>query len=452
MKRWRAAFLLALLGALPILFAWNRSADLLKDSDTEVTLTAIRAAHDPLRWVRGDWPLANGFYRPVPSLVFEADNALWRNDAAGYGLTNALLCFACVLLLFWALREIADRPLVATAGAALFAYWHNAFALPLAEIVGLVAWATLLVGAWRHRKAWKAYVPAFLTLLALSYESTGVETLRGRTLDWIPGRTATTMTVFALLAIAAYARFERLRRTPLAPPEPTPETPPATRNSEAGRARGAAWPWAVVAVLATALALASYEQAVMLPAVLLVVAFAFRLGGARPLWTLHGAFWSLLVGYVALRWAVLPHVESRYQHQQLRYSSAVFWAEASYAFPPLRELWGLSAAFGSGLLILLTGEIYATFGRMVVGVVGFVQARREPALALAGWLGSSLAFLPMAWVKPFEHYHYWPMAMRAAFVVAMGLVAFRLAATAWCPPARPAPPRPRPAPGSLPRP
>ncbi len=450
-KRWRAAFLFAFLSALPILFAWNRSPALLQDSDTRGILAAIRAAHDPLKWFRGDWPIANGFYRPVASLTFELDNATWGNDAAGYGLTNALLCFGCVLLLFWALREIADRPWVSASGAAVFALWHVGPSSNLSDLAAYVAWATLAVGTVRHRKDWRRYLPTVLTLFALSAEIPPIRPLANRMMDWIPGRTASTMTVFALAAIAAYARFERLRRPSAIAPAPTPETPPATRNTVAEGRRGKPWPWAVVAVVAVAVALGTYEQAVMLPAALVVVAVAFRGAGARPKWSLHLAFWSLLVVYLALRWALLPHAVSGYQHQQYSSTRTAFWTEMEYVFPPLQSLFGVPEVLSTGLILVFSGAVLMPFVRTAIVATGYLQARREPTLALVGWLGSAVAFAPMAWFKLFEHYHYWPMALRAAFVVALGAVALRLTATAWCPPGRPAPPRPRPAPGSLPR-
>lgn len=452
MKRWRAAFLLAFLGALPILFAWNRTSALLEDSDTRGILAAIRAAHDPLKWFRGDWPIANHFYRPIVSLVFEADNAAWGGNAAGYGLTNALLCFACVLALFWALREITDRPAVAAAGAVLFALWHVGPIFALSTGMGYAAWATLAVGAWRHRGDGRRYLPAFLTLLALSSELFPIRPLAYRMLDWVPGRTASTMTLFALVALAAYARFERLRRPPPEPPEIGPETRPATRSTREERPPGAPWPWAFVAVAAVVLALGSYEQAVMLPAVLGLVALAFRLGGSRPAWRLHLAFWALLAVYAGLRWELLPHTVSSYQHQQYSSTRTAFWRETEYLFPPLAALVGLPSVLATGLILAIQPDTWAPVVRAGVTAAGYLQARREPILFLVGWLGSAVAFLPMAWFKLFEHYHYWPMAMRTAFVVGMGLMALRLAASAWCPPARPAPPRPCPAPGSLPRP
>ena len=472
MKRWRAAFLLAFLGALPTLFAWNRSAGLLEDSDTRGILGAIRAAHDPLKWFRGDWPIANHFYRPVASLVFEADNALWGANAAGYGLTNALLCFGCVLALFWALREVTDRPAVAVLGASLFSLWNVAGAiryqeyrspsLTMPSIIEVGAWITLLVGMFRHRRNWKAYVPAFLTLLTLANEVLPIRLLGNRMLDWIPGRTASTMTLFALVAIAAYARYERLRRPAPEPAEIGPETRPATRRTEESGRRGVAWPWAVGAVLATALALGSYEQAVMLPAVLTVVGLAMRLRTSphpnpsppegRGAFALHAVFWGMLVAYAGLRWALLPHDPSGYQRQQFSSNRTALWAEMQYLFPPLEGVAGIPTILGAGLIMLLFPTPYLPLWSAAVTSVGYYQARKGPVPMLFGLLGSAVAYLPMAWFKLFDHYHYWPMAMRSAFVVGLGLAAARLAATAVCPPAQPAPPRPRHAPGSLPRP
>ncbi len=270
------AFLLAFVASLPILFAWNRSPALLEDSDTKGILTAIRAAHDPLKWFRGDWPIENHFYRPVVSLVFEADNALYHDNAAGYGLTNALLCFLCPLLLFWLLRELTDRPWPSALGASVFALWNVGLTGPLSDLAYWLAWITLLVGSLRHRRAWRSYLPATLVLFALSSELLPIRILQGRMIDWIPGRTASTMTVLALVAMAAYARYERLRRPEAPPEEPTPQTPPAPPNTEAAAKLGNPTPWAFVALAATAHALGTYEQAVMLPAALGVLAFAVR--------------------------------------------------------------------------------------------------------------------------------------------------------------------------------
>lgn len=432
---------------------------MLEDSDTKVLLAAIRERQDPLAWFVGDWPLENHFYRPISTLTFEMDNALWGANAAGYGLTNVLLCMASILLLFWFLRELTDRPWVATLGAGLFALWHGVGLGPLAWIPVGMAWLAL-AGSLLPKRRWWLGAAAFLTWGFVATEVVGQYDLWSRMIGWLPGRTASTMTVFALLAMAAYARYERVSAKRIAASEPTPLDPPATKGTAlAGRAPRAAWLWAVLAVLAGALALGSYEQAVMLPAALLVVAVAMRWQRYRVRWGWHVVFWALLGGYLAARWAFLPTETSGYQDQQLRFGPGVWLSLGDYAMPELATFWqawrvmdlpGLLAEIGlAGLLISLPYKATISF---MGNVVAYVQARRDLVLALTGWLLSVVAFLPMAWLKHFDHYHYWPMAMRAMFAAVMVGVAAQLTVSAVSLPPQQAPQRPDPAPGSLPRP
>ncbi|MCG9894016.1 MAG: hypothetical protein MH204_00890, partial [Fimbriimonadaceae bacterium] len=108
-----------------ILIVWghSRSAGMMDDSDTRVLLAKIREVGNPWAWFAGDWPLENHFYRPISTLFFELDNALYRDRAAGYGLTNALLVAAAVMLLYAWLRELLDSRPLASLSAALFGVW-----------------------------------------------------------------------------------------------------------------------------------------------------------------------------------------------------------------------------------------------------------------------------------------------------------------------------------------
>ena len=451
MKRWIVALIAVLIACLPILINRAQGPGLLQDSDTAVLLDAIRYRADPMSWFRGDWPLQNHFYRPISTLAFEMDNKLYGNNAAGYGLTNALLCVTCVLTLFWFLRELTKSPTSSALGAILFALWHFAsFPYWALDLLGWFTWLTLIVGLIRHGKQVRQYVPAFFILLFFSSELSGIKLLYSRMIAWLPGRTASVMTVFALAALAAYARSERLKGLALVKDEvPSPLTPPATRSTKVAEAPRAGWPWAIASVLFTALALGSYEQAVMLPACILAVAMTMRCMGYKPSWAWQGAFWGLLIGYLALRYEILPHTSSAYQKQQLRYGAGVLLDLSAYVFPAVGSWPSLSVM--SGFLVFFTDAPYRLAMLWATNIVGFYQLRREWILGLAGWGMSSLAFLPMAWVKLFEHYHYWPMALRTIFVLAIGKVAIQLVATAWCPPTLQAPPRSVPAPGSLPR-
>src|ERR1044072_9224000 len=140
MKGWRLWVLLALIVSLPVLFARSSAPGLLADSDTAFLFKVIREKKETLSWFAGDWPLANHFYRPLPTLTFELDNGLYGAIPAGYGWTNALLCALCSLGLLWLLAELFRSPVVAAAGAGLFSLWSlgigESFVLPLFAVAG----------------------------------------------------------------------------------------------------------------------------------------------------------------------------------------------------------------------------------------------------------------------------------------------------------------------------
>jgi hypothetical protein len=451
MKRWGIALLAVLLACLPILLSHSTSADLLADTDTAVLLRTIRERDNALSWFTGDWPLQNHFYRPISTLAFELDNRLYGTNAAGYGWTNAMLCVLCVVLLFWFLMELTESPLLSGACSVLFALWHMGYPLLVTPLLPWIAGVIAVLGLWRHGFNVQRFLPAVLVLLYLGGELDGVGQFGGSTVFWLPGRTATVMTVFALMAMAAYARYERLsaRRDPA---EPTAMDQPATRSS-AQRSRTARWPigWALLSVLCAALAFGSYEQAIMLPAALFGVAVTFRLRRYRVRWAWQAAFWVVLFGYLFLRARLLPSEPSRYQLQQFRNGVGVYYALLDYLLPGVRSLPVLWQSLSDGPIILLTAQPWLIALDFVSNVVAYYQARREWIWALTGWALSVVTFLPMAWLNPFGHYHYWPMAMRSLFVVALMLVAAKLCVIAVSPPALQAPRRPSPAPGSLPR-
>ncbi len=456
-KRWFGALLATVLACIPLLLHRSSHQSLLADSDTKVLLETIRHRNAPLSWFTGDWPLQNHFYRPISTLSFELDNRLYGSNAAGYGLTNALLCVACVLLLFWFLRELTDNPILSGTASVLFAFQHvglqDAFLIWINPLIAL----TIIVGLIRHRSKVRNWLPACLVLTYCAVEIGVVEitaygSLGAGTIGWLPGRTATVMTVFALAAMASYARYERLsaERTLL---EPSPLDPPATKSrKETKSASRLTWGWVVFSVICLACALGSYEQAVMLPAALLAVAVTMRSNRFKVRWLWQVAFWSLLVGYLVLRKAIIPAGASSYQLQQFRNGPGVRLALFSYSLPFLNGINGFLANADSGMLMLVTTGPYLFFLAAASNLTAFYQARRRWVFALAGYGISIITFLPMAWVKPFAHYHYWPLAMRSLFTGTLLWVAAELLVTAWSPQSFRAPQRLSPAPGSLPRP
>lgn len=475
MRRWWLAFLLVLPGCLLV---WSRRSEapaLLTDTDTRVLLAKLVERNDPLSWFRGDWPLENHFYRPVSTLVFEADLALYGDHAAGYGRTNALLCILCTLALFWFLREFTDSPVVTVLGTSLFAVWTVDSGYFLSQIVGYAVWVVPVAGALRlwqtlghpDRAARPPWLPAVGALLVawlaarfLTTELDGVVSLWMRNMGWLPGRTATTMTLFALGSLAAYARYERLRDQgrPISTDANSFDglsatDTPNTKSARFATASPRAWVWAVAACLLLAGALGAYEQAVMVPACLVAVAVSLRLRGARPQWGWQFAFWGILIGYLVLRHQLVPSEVSGYQRQQFRASGSVGLAILDYLFPEGAFVPIILSSLELGWETLLVGGVAvgATLG-LAANLAGYWVLRGRWVPGFAALAMSVLAYLPMAWLKPFDHYHYWPMAMRSAFVVFLAWGTWEAVATALSPPTRQAPPRPNPAPGSLLRP
>ena len=448
-KRWIGACIAVVLSCFLILLHRATAPELLRDTDTKVLLATIRSKNSPFSWFFGDWPLHNHFYRPVSTLSFELDNRLYGSNAAGYGLTNALLCVACVLLLFWFLRELTDQPWIAAGGAILFAFQSTALPLPFGSLLFYTAIVVGVIGLIRHGLKVRYWLPAPLVLLYLALEIERGSDLQQGTLDWLPGRTATVMTVFALAAMAAYTRYERLgaQRREL---DPTPLDPPATRTTKLQRKKvGASVFWPILSLVCVALALASYEQAVMLPAIMLAISVTMRNLRYQVRWGWQAGFWALLVGYLVLRKLVIPAGVSSYQAQQFRSGGGVRLSLMDYLLPCANGYSGFMTDLEGGLLVLMTASPYLFILSVATNVTAFYQARRRWVWALAGYGMSFLAFLPMAWLKQFAHYSYWPLALRSLFTVMLALVAVDLTLIAWSPPTRQAPKRLDPAPGSL---
>lgn len=464
MSRWRWGWIF--IGILAIVVVLSRSSynGLLKDSDTILILNGIQARGAPLSWFGSDWPLGNHFYRPVVTLLFEANLALTGKNPAGFALTNALLGAFSILALFWFLRELTDRLSLSVLGAGLFGFWHLVGRDPHVDwigygVMGLSLVALALPGRPR--------LPALLSLclgLALVYELASIAPFRRGIIEWIPGRTASTMTFFCLVAMAAYARSVRVGLPPTAS-EPGPLDPPATKGSSR-LSGGSPWPWVALSLVCAALAMGSYEQAIMLPSLLIGVAVTMKMRRFQIHWGPHIGFWLLVILYTTIRNIVVPAGVSDYQAQQFRSSAAVFLTLCDYVFPAARDAVNLMRSLDIGFFGVLTtqvGAILAILGNigLVWGLVGKVKeglARVDRTLAatlMFGFAGSVLAFLPMAFLKPFDtynHYHYWSVALRSAFVAGLLIVVGEWLTCALSPRALQAPKRLAPAPGSLPHP
>lgn len=439
---------------LAVLSTRSQDPSLLQDSDTRALLTALRERDDPWSWFTSDWPLQNHFYRPLSALSFECDWRLWGDRAAGYGWTNAVLAAACAVALAWLVWEVFRTAWQTVAATLLVTIWLRDSGHAISPLffwaAGLVLVASL---ALRGRLNW--CLPAAAGLWYLGVEMAGISHLQTRIVGWLPGRTASLMTLFCLLAMACYAKYVTSGPRAAPPIEPKPTDPPPTKSTRpASPPARHRWVWLTASLVCGALALASYEQAAMLPVVLIPLAWMLKQRGYRVTAGPVVGFWILLAVYLAARHAFVPWEASDYQMQQLRTGPGVRLSLFEYWVPGALALQPIWLQLELGLGALWIPQFYSELSRFVSfgATVWMVSVSRARTDVIGGWLMSGLAFLPLAWAKHFDHYHLWPMALRAVMVVALLSVAGSAVVNAVSRPAVQAPPRRDPAPGSLPHP
>lgn len=448
------------LASLAVILGHARTPALLQDSDTKVLLEVIRETQNPLAWFAGDWPLKNHFYRPISTLFFEFDNWAYGTNPAGYGFTNAVIAALCVMALVWLVRELMEDWALAGISGTIFGLWHLGWVLDAQVVSWVMPVCALacLVGFFRGKKGW-ALASVGATALAAYWIGTEygpVQDISFRIVNWLPGRTASVMTLFALISGAAYARWERLGAERAEPKQATSTERPfrASDPVDAAKPTKGLWVWPIVCLTGLLLALGSYEQAVMLPGLLIGSSILMAVRGWKPRWWIHAGTWSLLVGYLVLRANLVPREVSGYQSQQLRsgFEGGLLMDLLNYLAPGLNSIRTILANFIPDPIILLTGGFWAP----IISLVGclaaiYICAKDDQKWSILGfWLMAFFAFLPMAWLKMFEHYHYWPAAFQSvAWVLIVG-AGIRSVVSAVSPPAVQAPKRSDPAPGSLP--
>lgn len=446
---WIAVVLMAIVVATRV----SSDQRLLADTDTRVMLVRIEQRSSPLSWFAGDWPLENHFYRPISTLLFELDLRLYGRQAWGFSLTNALLCAGTIIVLFWTLKILFRQNLLPFLATLFFASLHERAILPLGVVQGAAVLFAILSLATLPRAPCLGRTPrqqllhvvgAFL-LGAYAFSYLTISTpIASFVLGWIPGRTASSATLFLLTAIALFALAYDLRfpdrALPVAGSDPRAR-PRVPLRSPRLRA------WALAgSYLALALALGCYEQAIVAPLLisLLALTAAPRLTRACALGIL--GTWAIAGLYLVARFSFVPTAPSDYQLQQFRLSLTPFLALAEYALPSSTSLYLALRAVEPSWIFLLTPLPYRIAYRAVVELYGLGTVLREPRLraALVFLALALIAYAPMAFLKPFGHYHYLPHAFLmtyAALLVALLAQRFTLLLS---PRPRPAPPRPDP--------
>lgn len=362
----------------------SRDPNLLADSDTVGILRGIEERGNPFSWFASDWPLANHFYRPVSTLAFEIDYAWHGMNARGFAWTNAFLV-AALLPSLYALGRRIFNPVLALAPVVLFTYWVIEGPLMVPVEVGLVTCALLALGSLR-KKDWSTGLLVFVAGWVACAWLAGMEPLRFRMMDWIPGRTASVMAVFAMPALVlAWRALEKKCLW------------------GAGLASVCFW-----------LALSSYEQAVMMPFVFAVLVWGFSIKGKVAHWIIPSLV--LLIAYVAVRVAFVPTGVSRYHDQQFRSMGSAWLPIADYVAPWTRAFPSLGLA--SEPMEWLVGPLFPMLTEAALWLASWWVIHRAGYLrkAVACVLASVLALLPMSFLHPFSHYHYLPMALMSLYV------------------------------------
>jgi len=363
-----------------------------ENHDTRIILKRLQQPHSVWEWFVGDWVLGNGFYRPLPSMLYRWDYWLWGNRLLDWKWTNGLLATVNALVLVGAVYTLTRRQSVALIAGLAFTLRQTGFALPIPFWVGIAllivgtAWGYLW-GNWRRGALWGAIALAF----TIDWNFVGglrdihMQSFAYRAMGWIPGRTATLMTLFVLLALWGIAGYART-----------------------GRAR-----WAALAIGGFVGAMLSYEQFVALPVLMALAVWVVR--PPRALAIRAGAVCLacllLLAPYAAFYHTHIP-TQTQYRQQRIKRYKKVPTEMVPWVAPPAPEAW-VQVEFA---LVEPFSLLLPDFWLVQTALIAYLMALRRGLRSRSGWLGwlgSSAAYAPVALLLPLTHYYYLPVALRA---------------------------------------
>ncbi|MFQ5809858.1 MAG: hypothetical protein ACE5JM_09590 [Armatimonadota bacterium] len=363
------------------------------DPDTPIILAAIRqdlSVPGLLKWFARDWPLGNGFYRPVVVISLAIDNAVYGDDARGYRRTNWMLGVACSLGVYWLLVSLTQSPVFAGCTGAMFALRQSGFQPTLPFIVEILWAAAILMGAvsvfFLHRhdargnrqvRSWLATASAAFLLVALDWRTMAI------VVHWIAARTVVLGALFSILALGSFAKLVVTGR--------------------------GAWAWA--ALVAASLALCSYEQSVMLPFAAAAI-LLWREPRDRGLAGTAIALMGLaLVVYMGLRLCTVGGNITAYHLIQTKTSIlGPVRALVDYALPVASCAGGnWVRVTTAGPWFLADGTFWVNLALIAAWILAYVRlCRISWRAAVTLWLLKALMFLPMAFLHLFARYLYLP--------------------------------------------
>jgi len=369
------------------------------------------------RWLVGDWLLENGFYRPISSLSLTVDYALYGEQAWEFRLTNLLLlvatAFGIAVLGTWFNRRIGMEPseLIAfgyalvftlqTTGAAARIRWLG-WLLVVGTLAGMAILQYRRHGSLPfHSASWAAkhWLLVGLAIGALYWGiSRGLGADYLRLVSWVPSRTALLGTAFSVWALYWLL---------------------------SGQERGC-WKRMGLGALAYLLALGSYEQPVTLTPLLLVGAYVNGNRSIRRSLPIAALVLGSVLLYALLRISLVTTEPTAYQRQQLRSSlQGPVMDYLTELVPPVMQ-WHYWRAVGFQPEVFLFVEPWRNLLliALYVGVLFLLWRHWRVLLAPLAW--HALAYLPMAFLHPFEHYLLLPQVGKTAYDVLLVVLAARL--------------------------
>lgn len=394
-----------LIGAFNLagVFAWHYDEGIahpenFENRDTRTIVARLEKPHPVWQWFTGDWVLGNGFYRPLPSLLYELDHALWGHGYLAYKWTNGVLAVLRAWLVVWLVWELARQRAVAWGTGLLFSLWQTGF------LVGVPAWlgwlalmVGLLWGGWRSGDWRKGLTLGALGAVVLwefgfipNLPDLHVAPFAYRAMGWIPGRTATLMTLFALISLSGYCRY--------------------CRTGHLG--------WAVASLVGFMGALGSHEGAVALPGLMALCGWAIsRNGGRFQGWVIATAFGLLVLHLLFYRFSIPTDTE--YHRQRLKRFKNLSDTWMGWLCPPAPRLLVQVQILLDAPLALFLPIFWSALVATGVYLLALVYSWRRDRVALVGWLGSLMAYIPLSPVIPLMHYYYMPSVFRALWVVSL---------------------------------
>ncbi len=385
-----------------------------ENHDTRIIARNLEKPHSPLQWFTGDWPLGNHFYRPIPTLAFEVDHAIWGPQIERYKISTWLFAAICPFALLWFAWELTRSLAFSVASAVLFAAWQSGIVqwAPWEFVFNLLALLAVGLGILVDRRKWGRWIGLGCVLWLLGGEL-GMRLTEGdfggmsfsyRAMGWVPGRTATIMGLFALIALGSYCRFERTGR----------------------------WSFWMIAFVSFLCALASYELAIMLPLAFVVCGFVLWKHKVRVHWWLHALPWLVAFAYAWWHHVQLPPT-SEYRLQRRRGNHSSIRDLVTWLFPAWPSLDEVLLLFSGdvGLAALILPAFWGSLIAMGVNAYGYVVARREWVIGGAALLLSVALYGPLAFQRMLTHYFYLALAMRSLFVITLSVFALGEARALW---------------------